>query len=468
MTNSSSHSTPQKRGPGRPSKSQQQPYLQPSQQSQSTQPSAQTNQQTALPFQSTAAAFSSGSDFASSLPTNLHKPMQELVRGLREKRLSPQEFYIKARDLLGQNLYDTLVTSMKQNSRAKSVFNPSTSTAGSAIHSPILGLYGPMGSNFTVEERPVSAVTSVSGPSDSMALHDVMHYAGIDLKAESDLILRDQQQSIFSAAQYAGEEFLKDPKLDPSYFFNVTRLKGILAHAAKQFGLELSSDAHYALCLVLLRKLSNVLVQLVRFSRHRTDLPRRFYKIKVENDPKKQMWLLEQILTMKPQSQQQPQSPQSHQSTQQTGSQKPDTQQKKDSHDTESEEESGKKKRRTHPADDSVIKTKLTNITASVATGLKMKSWMTASNSTDDFKSQHQQKGGDGDDEKDEHPDDHEPEQSRFNLNNAPSASPLTERELIEKYLARTISVRDLIRVLEDDPKLTKSPLILHHLYQFQ
>lgn len=391
---------------------------------------------------SPSSGISSSADFASQLPAHIRKPMQDLVQELKAGRLSSQDFYTRARELLGEPLYSRLMQNMKQNSVGR--MQPPAPSMQQIVQPPL---------------PPTNTIVFGGATSDknidSAALQDVMQYAGVDLKAEAEMILREQQQGVFSASAYSGMAGLEDPRMDPSFFFNSARLKAIMMQAGRQYGLEATSDAVEALAKVILRRLSGLMCKLVKYSRHRSDLARRHYKIKVENDPRKQIWLLEQMLC---------QTPTSNSSNNNNNVHKKEAESNQND---DGEEGSGeaKKKRKIAP-DETAIKTKLTNLTASAASGLKLKSWMTSSTASLDepvgagssTPANKEDKTGAGIPE----------ECKRMNLSQAPSASPLTERDLIERYLGRSVSVKDLIRVLEEESGNGRRSMILHHLYHYQ
>ena len=372
--------------------------------------------------------------------------MQDLVQELKANRLSHQDFYTRARELLGEPLYTRFLQNMKQTQASRSIQPPASSSTTFVFGSGA----GPLSTSAQAGEKNI----------DSAALQDVMQYAGVDLKAEAEMILRDQQQGVFSAAAYSGSAALleDDARMQPGHFFNPMRLKAILLQAGRQYGLEATPDAIEALARVIVRRLSGMVCKLVKYSRHRSDLARRHYKIKVENDPRKQIWLLEQMLCYVPTA---PMSPK----TAAIAGPKKET----DGANEEAMDESGDKKRqRKMGPDETAIKAKIANLTASAATGLKMKSWMTSSSvSMDDSNSQGGLSNSTASKE-DKNMTVSGQEEKRLNLSQAPSASPLTERDLIEKYLGRTVGVKDLIRVLEEEASRGRTSNVLHHLYHYQ
>ena len=125
-------------------------------------------------------------------------------------------------------------------------------------------------------------------------------------------------------------------------------------------------------------------------------------------------------------------------------------------------------------ADDSV-KTKLANVTAMAALGIRQKSWMSsatptgsstgnavinpsgAANTTSSSSSAGASSTSPTADEKDptevyQHP--------LANFYSLPSSTPLTDTELRTQYFNRTISTVDLITCMESDPHLRKSRLL--------
>ena len=267
---------------------------------------------------------------------------------------------------------------------------------------------------------------------DSAALQDVIQYSGVDLKAEAEMIMRHDH---FGSNVPIG----KDPRIHYEYYLNGPRLRTLISAAVMPRGIvDMSEDCLDMLALAVRRRLANVVAELVEISKHRIDMGRANYKIKIENDPKKQLWLVEQYLAAENERVKRGQG-------------------SFGSADALAMARAKMKKAEKRASEDVAVKTKLANVTAAVATGLQQKSWMmdaAALAPLPDTPSH-----GPSPNASSATP----PDGTKIPLHfsQAPSSTPISDRDLQAQFTSRTISLRDLVYFSENDQHLRQSTFLL-------
>jgi hypothetical protein len=267
---------------------------------------------------------------------------------------------------------------------------------------------------------------------DSAALQDVIQYSGVDLKAEAEMI---QRHDMFLSQ--ATTPSARDPRIHHDYYFNSHRLKGIVsACVLPRHITDMSEVCLDMLGMAVATRLANVIQELVEISKHRVDWPRSHFKIKIDNDPKRQLWLVDQYLAA-------------------------ESERVKSGHgglgtaDALAIARAKMKKTERRAGEDVAVKTKLANVTAAVATGLQLKSWMTdpsALSAPPVPDNSNEQSGV--------------PTKLPLHFSQAPSMTPISDRELQAQFTARTVTLKDLIYCAENDPKLRHSVFLLS-LYNY-
>jgi hypothetical protein len=278
---------------------------------------------------------------------------------------------------------------------------------------------------------------------DSASLQDVIQYSGIDLSAEAEMI-----QSDFATAMPGAGFAAQDVRLRPDFFLNPARLKAIVYMAARARGLtSVNEDVFDLLALAVQRRLGNVISGMAEISKHRVDIKCSSFKIKVENDPKKQLWLLERLL-------------EEAADRMQTNPEDKMAKGKKAGAAGTGEKSKGA----SGGGEDVLVKARLANTTALAALGVQQKSWMTAgivglqaaaaatrnpetpsADSTDTNAS-----GEPG-----------EPVKIPLHFSQAPSLTPATDRDLAAVIAQRRLTVKDLVFYCERDPHLARSKIML-------
>lgn len=314
--------------------------------------------------------------------------------------------------------------------------------------------------------QPMETATADDGEVDVMKidaanLQDVMQYTGFDLRTEAE-----SMSSHFLHAAAAGESRPREEDLRsmPQYYFNTARMRSILSVYCRQWNVqEVDERVMEMLGLALQTRLRNIMQLLVTISRHRVDYGRRLYKIKIENDPKKQFWLLER-LRMNPPWRKPANSEPTDASTMDPNVIRAEQ------HPLLSKE-SALSQAKKKPAlassggalkkdDQSTMKSKMTNVTAMAAAGMKQRSWMTGTAApipmNDDTATDTATANGDptGNPAAATEPH-HEP----ISLANAPSSIPLTDADLAAQLRTRTINRHDFLSACEHDAKLRRSKL---------
>lgn len=283
---------------------------------------------------------------------------------------------------------------------------------------------------------------------DAASLQDVIQGTGIDLRAEADL-LDAQLQSGFGAG--AGIH-AQDARMRPEYYFNLMRMKAIVGTVAKARGIEaISSEVWEVLALALKTRLLNILTAVSEISKHRVDAGRVAFKIKVENDPKKQLWLLERVYEEQLEQQQealfQGQSAKAG-----------------DAADKAKAKKAAGGEKKAGGGEDVIVKTRLANTTAMAALGLQQKSWMTAGivgmqQQSSSKPAEPAEAGAAAGTETDAAA--MENVKIPLHFSQAPSATPVTDRDLLLQVSQRTVSLKDLVFFCERDPHLARSPILL-------
>lgn len=288
---------------------------------------------------------------------------------------------------------------------------------------------------------------------DSAALQDVIQYAGVDLKEESELFLRHHEQHHFLSL--ANQQPLgKDIRLRHDHWLNGARLKSLVSNAVLPQGVvDMNEDCLDLIAAALQRRLADVVTDLVAISRHRVDMGRAHFKIKIDNDPKRLTWLVDQYLAGEDERVKNGQGA--------LGSSDALAMARAKMRKMEGASGGGKR-----GGEDAVVKTKLANVTAAVATGLQLKSWMTDP-------SIHHMDPSTNPNNNTNSPSGTQQATSEphvvppLHFSQAASMTPISDRELHTQYAARTVASKDLIYYMENDPHLRHSNILLS-LYNTQ
>lgn len=240
--------------------------------------------------------------------------------------------------VVGQKLYAQLSSSLNQINAAANrsrigggqmpmsaaeLMSPGINTLAETLSQPTHGLYSspvpsastspsPMihggvasATSMPVTVAPVPSSTSTSTFGDTDSLQDILMCSGIDLKEEAENILREQD-SLF--AQHAvspsgGEDVMsKAPSL-----LNVEGLSFLISAIAGKYRLTNAKTLDPLLLdtilLVLQAKFASLIDEMVIISRHRIDFLRSSFKTRTDNDPRRQLFVLERALILERQLQ---------------------------------------------------------------------------------------------------------------------------------------------------------------------
>lgn len=369
------------------------------------------------------------------VPEATRQAMANLIGQLKGRAISGRDFQTQAIALLGPQMYEELV---RKPAAQLAAVHQQQQQAGQQP----TGQSQP-GQGQQAEEVDVSRM-------DSAALQDVLKYSNIDLRAESELINRDLHST--SGTAKTSLHSLADPRSRPGHYCNAARLKYIATKVASKAGLPrgIDDEACTLIAIGLQRRITDLLIACIENSRHRVDRGRATWKIRIVNDPRKQLGVLEQAMRARDEKapapgdaakrprleSSQPQSSQQLQSVA-TSQQAPAV-----------------------AASDAAVKAKLANVTAMAAVGLKRKSWMTAipSSATAPLPAN---PPSDKPQEQSAMQTEEEPAECPINFAAAPSATALTDKQLFTAFASRTINGRDLTLVIEQDPRLARSSIAL-------
>ena len=483
-------------------------------------------------------------DILNQLDSGKRNEMLALVGQYKGRTLGLNDFMVRARELLGERLYNQLARDMSNAAASRGAgmsqvaqaqnnipfmptgipthmpgiphqMRPPVSASQMPMHSmPLIYSGGPM-PNPNPMIPILQAGTTSSGPvevdvtkMDTSSLQDVMQYSGVDLKAEAELLYRENDISLMGSGSAAAASV--DHRLKFDYFFNPFKFRAIVQHALQRHffsstlgtgttsndpsklnkPLGISEEGVHLLGIAIQKRLIGILRRLSEISRHRVDYGRGRFKIKIENDPKKQLWLQEKLFiegvgedkrrtianstgsagntgtspatsaTANPSTNQTLLNPPSLATVNAAASTK--------STSAPSKSAAASTTNASASTGDDTVKTKLANSTALAALGVRQKSWMSAasigtgsstttSSSTSNSASSQPQNSADTNEEKESIETYQHPLASFYSL---PSSTPLTDAELRAQYFNRTIALVDLITCMETDPHLKRSRLL--------
>ncbi|KAF7684099.1 Transcription initiation factor TFIID subunit 4 [Astathelohania contejeani] len=301
------------------------------------------------------------SEFLKSLPTEKRKIIERGYLAVLNKEKSPNQFFVQCRELLGTEDFNNLF---------------------------IRGTQGH-------KEHPASAHSA-----KTEYLHDIIQYAGVDLKEEADNIVKDNVERIGHVYRYEED---RAARLDS--LLNVDLFVEYVNRLSYMRGIKVSNECYEALFKGLRRKLLDLLDRMNQASRIRVDALRSEFVIKVCNDTKRQLWVLEEA--------------------------EKKAMEKLKIKRSDGEDEQKKKIRKTiQEREDLIIKKRMSNSVALAALGIQQKSWMNIDNTVTVKEND-------------------TPFQSLF--------APFNEKEFERKIKNRTITVQDLIYVFSRDKRYNKS-----------
>lgn len=481
-------------------------------------------------------------DILNQLDSGKRNEMLALVGQYKGRTLGLNDFMLRARELLGERLYNQLARDMSNAAASRGAgisqvaqaqnniplmpthmpgiphqMRPPVSASQMPMHSmPLIYSGGPM-PNPNPMIPILQAGAASSGPvevdvtkMDTSSLQDVMQYSGVDLKAEAELLYRENDISLMGSGSAAAASV--DHRLKFDYFFNPFKFRAIVQHALQRHffsstlgtgttgndpsklnkPLGISEEGVHLLGIAIQKRLIGILRRLSEISRHRVDYGRGRFKIKIENDPKKQLWLQEKLFIEGVGEDKRRTIANSAGNTGNTGNTSTSTTQTTANPTTNQtllnppslatvnaaasakSTSAPSKSAATSTANasastgDDTVKTKLANSTALAALGVRQKSWMSAasigtgsstttSSSTSNSASSQPQNATDTNDEKESIETYQHPLASFYSL---PSSTPLTDAELRAQYFNRTIALVDLITCMETDPHLKRSRLL--------
>lgn len=370
--------------------------------------------------------------------------LAHLISQLKSKQITGKDFQVEATKLLGPEKYTELIR------------KPAAQMAAAAQQQRIAQQQT---SSKQREEDPFDRL-------DGAALQDVLKYSNIDLKAESELILGMSSTSKQVPLSTAHTNII-DPRSKPTHYCNSPRLRYMVTKIANRTNPSLiktvEEEAVSMIAAALQRRMSDILASCVEYSRHRVDRGRANWKIKIMNDPRKQIGILEQVI--KAQEAMLYKEEGGGEEGGSSGGIKVDSEQRPTPFE---QQQQLYKKARPNPTtpvlatESTSIKAKMANSAVMAAVGLKRKDWMTTTPTLVVTSS-----GGSGSTATNNQSADAETASTSpalepsISFSTAPSATLLTDSQLYAAFTGRTINARDLTAVVEADHRLARSHLAL-------
>lgn len=468
-------------------------------------------------------------DILAQLDSIKRSEMLALVSRYKTAAVSMPEFMMKAREILGDRLYTQLARDMNKAAQMQQaqmahqmpsirppqphpvfthpqMFAPAPSMLSAQYYAAPTGAF-PMQPQASVPSVVVPAAAAAAQSTevdvtkmDTSSLQDVIQYSGVDLKAEAEALYREHDQpTVYN-------QNLVDHRLKIDYFFNPLKMRAILqgciqrhylsnrtanAAAGSASGgppqdkpLGIGEEAVQLLGIAIQKRLISILRRLAELSRHRVDYGRGRFKIKIENDPKKQLWLLEKLFIEGLAKKDEGGSVSGAINT--TINSVPSLQSFKASTTSaaaaagggKDQSKDGKEVKETSKASEDIsIKTKLANVTAMAALGIRQKSWMSGAAASMEKASASSSAASDSGSMAASGSKDSAAAAAASSASSAadqaaevvhplaafyslPSSTPLSDAELKAQYYSRAISIVDLISYMENDVHLRRSKLL--------
>ncbi|KAM0675809.1 hypothetical protein GVAV_000584 [Gurleya vavrai] len=300
-------------------------------------------------------------NFLESLPQEEKEIIEDLYQQVLDNEISKQDFFNKVRELIGsQNLLH--------------LFNKSQETQIKTDH-----------------------------------LQDIIQYAGVDLKEEQENITRDAE--IYREMAYDSVNYdLEDYNSTAESLLNVQLFVEFINRIILARGMKINDEAYQTTFMVLKRKICDFIDKLVEASKIRVDASRNEFNLLVENDIRRQLWVLEQ---------------------------NEQREMEKLKFKRDDDEHKKKIKKTVQEREDLLIKKRMSNTVALAALGSKQKSWMSFG-------------------------------EESIKENETPFHSlysPFDEKEQDRKVFDRVINMQDFLYVLEHDKRYNKSIITIQQYF---
>lgn len=238
-------------------------------------------------------------------------------------------------------------------------------------------------------------------------LQDVMQYSGVDLKQEAENIVKESENYV--GYSYDAQE---DHRNNMESLMNTKVFTELVTKICRARRLAVGPGVYHVLFLAIRRKLFDLYEKMIDASKVRVDEDIQSYIVRIDNDVRRQLWVLEQ------------------------NEKKECERLKIDKMETDDKK---KIKRVIEEREDLLIKKRMSNTVALAALGIQQKSWM----STDDV-------------------DVLEKNDTQFQS----LYSPFNEKDLEKKVINRQIMAEDFLFVLENDKRYNKSIFTLQQYYK--
>lgn len=238
-------------------------------------------------------------------------------------------------------------------------------------------------------------------------LQDIIQYSGIDLKQEAENIVKDSESYV--GYSYEAKE---DHGNDIESLMNTKAFTELVTKICRTKKLAVGQNVYHTLFLTVRRKIFDFYEKMIRASKVRVDEEIQNYIVRIDNDVRRQLWVLEQN-------------------------------EKKESEKLKIErfetDEKKKIKKIIEEREDLLIKKRMSNNVALAALDSQQKSWMNAEDADVIEKTDTQF-------------------QSLY--------SPFNEKDLEKKISSRQITMEDFLFVLEGDRRYNKSIFTVQQYYK--
>lgn len=234
-------------------------------------------------------------------------------------------------------------------------------------------------------------------------IEDIMQYSGIDLKEEAENIVKDAEYHV-SMSTY--DDVDKNGQMDS--LFNVAAFRNFLGRICGARGMKITEEGMKLLFQVVKRKILDFVDKMDEACQIRTETGLSDFSFQIDNEVAKQLWYLNELEKAKMEK----------------------LVIKKD--------EDQKKKKIVQEREDLLVKKKQSNTVAMAAMGVKRRAWMSSDSSKMNEESH------------------------RFNS----IYSPFDEKAFDDKIRGRTITMKDMLYVLERDKRYNKSIFLIQHYFK--
>lgn len=319
-------------------------------------------------------------------------------RRVLHKEITPNDFFEEAKRVLGPIKFAQLFPT-KHQQQSRPYHTPYTSPHEQVQYRRV---ERPEYENALEEQNTQKEIKTER-------LQDIIEYAGVNLKEEQENF--GKENALIDNSEILDE----DKKNSIDYLFDIPMIVQFVNLIANKKKLQVDDNVYHALFLSLKRKLTEILEKMTEACELRVDFYENKNTTKIENDIKRQLWVLEEV--------------------EKKEMEKLLCKKKGDDED----EQKKRQKKSLQEREDILIKKRLSNNVALAALGIQKKSWMINEESI-------------GKQEK---------KSSFISL-----YAPYNEKEMEKKIYNRKIVLDDFIFVMEKDKRYNKSVFLIKEYFK--